>query len=276
MSKQARAMALLVLENDALLDDVVKAKEERDAAVRRAHGLREQLENDRAELKAAGINYDRTIKERDALAAELRAGREGNQHYAGELRTFFEGVRALIGAEEMKDDCSSVLQELGRHTSDSLHKSARAVLDVLRAEYAGDPDKDPALRWLTLGHKLYPWFEAGFPGTSSEVPCTTGTVAKPDPATALVTPRPTGTAPAPGPQYFSLFEIPGVKGLHTSPQFWTLRLSENAGLSEVAPLLNAVLKQHPELPQFWESNNDIDPCFYGRDPGPNEEPGVYV
>lgn len=133
MSKQARAMALLVIEN--------------------------------AELR----------KERDALAAELRAGREGNQHYAGELRTFFEGVRALIGAEEMKDDCSSVLQELGRHTSDRLHPTARAVLDVIRAEYAGDPDKDPALRWLALGHKLYPWFEAGFPGTSSE-----GSAACPD------------------------------------------------------------------------------------------------
>lgn len=262
MSKQARAMALLVLENAELRAERDHARNLFDSLEATASRRIEAQAKRIAELKAAGINYDRAIKERDALAAELRAGREGNQHYAGELRTFFEGVRALIGAEEMKDDCSSVLQELGRHTSDRLHPTARAVLDVFRAEYAGDPDKDPALRWLTLGHKLYPWFEAGFPGTSSDGP---------DDGVGPIA----GTAPLPGTEYHGLLVIPGVEGLHTSPQFWTLRLSEDAMLSDVAPLLAAVVKQHPSLPQLWQRSSQ-DHCFYGRDPVGAEKAGVFL
>lgn len=109
-------MALLVLENAELRKERDHARNLFDSLEATASPRIEAQAKRIAELKAAGINYDRAIKERDALAAELRAGREGNQHYAGELRTFFEGVRALIGAEEMKDDCLSVLQELGRHT----------------------------------------------------------------------------------------------------------------------------------------------------------------
>ena len=84
------------------------------------------------------------------------------------------------------------------------------------------------------------------------------------------------TAPLPGPEYFSLFEIPGVVGpLNTSEQFWTLQLSGDATLSEVAPLLAAVVKQHPALPQLWEQSSK-NHCFYGRDPVGDEKPGVYT
>ena len=140
MSKQARAMALLVLQNAALRDERERERASVTAA-QKAFTMEITYHNEtRAELKtwkeeAARRNELLTIytnslnearterdhmkgqleaiqRDRDALAAELRAGREGNQHYAGELRTFFEGARALVGAEGMKDDCASVLQEL--------------------------------------------------------------------------------------------------------------------------------------------------------------------
>jgi hypothetical protein len=103
MSKQARAMALLVLENAELRAWVDRAKEA--APVERAHIRKEYA------VMTEALEAD--LEEAHKRIAELESQ---DQHYPGELRTFFEGVRALIGAEEMKDDCSSVLQELGRHT----------------------------------------------------------------------------------------------------------------------------------------------------------------
>ena len=49
--------------------------------------------------------------------------------------------------------------------TETLHPTAQAVLNAVAEQYAGDTQKPPELRWLSLGHVLYPWFEAGFPGS---------------------------------------------------------------------------------------------------------------
>jgi hypothetical protein len=95
----------------------------------------------------------------------------------------------------------------------------------------------------------------------------------------LVTPRPTGTVAKPeilnkSAGWNALLAMPGVESLHAGTRFWQLEIARHYPLGDVKPLLEAVLKQHPKLPQFWDKSLQ-DQCFYGRDPGPNEAHGVY-
>jgi len=204
MSKQAKAMAVLVLQNAALRDELYAARKRADWHKEAGDGLSAELQNDRAELKAAGINYSRAMAERqslyeqrDRLQEELNVERlhvadvrsaladvgldtysttreaiEASAAMTEENQEAYERVKGQLEAMQRDRDALAAELRAGREGNQavSLHPTARALLEVLRAEYAGDPDKDPALRWLALGHKLYPWFEAGFPGASGAMP----------------------------------------------------------------------------------------------------------
>ena len=73
----------------------------------------------------------------------------------------------------------------------------------------------------------------------------------------------------------ALLAMPGVKSLDVGTQYWRLEFLEHLTLSDVVPLLAAVAKQCPSLPQVWEADSQ-EHCFYGRDAGPTEAHGVFL
>ena len=179
MSKQAKAMAVLVLENAALKDERDRLRTSVQSWMAEANERSEQWENDRAELKAAGINYDRAIRDRDrlqealndaraernhmkgqleamerdrdALAAELRAGREQERRDLMDAKalSFLRGRRARdAGCDAMPSDLAPELQNAWKRGHDgswggtvSTHASLVGYEELLRREGLRDGEE---------------------------------------------------------------------------------------------------------------------------------------